>query len=105
MNILASFHSVTCFPPDVLHDVFEGIIPEDLLGVIRILSMKGWFSLTQYNDSLNRLGYPSYESYDKPCPVPTSSSVKKLKGESDIKPFKLLFRFTITLFSLVHSNP
>ena len=70
------------FPPDILHDVYEGIIPEDLLGAIRILSSKGLFTLLQYNEALKNIGYTSYESGDKPCPVPTSSKVKKLKGKA-----------------------
>ena len=82
LNILESFHSIKCFPPDVLHDIFEGIIPEDLLGVIRILSSKNWFSLEQYNNALIALGYSSHESGDKPCPVQLSSKVKKLKGKA-----------------------
>ena len=82
LNVLDSFHSVHGFPPDILHDVFEGIIPSDLLGIIRILSVNGGFSLSQYNDALYRLGFHSYESNDKPCPVPTSSKFRKLKGKA-----------------------
>ena len=52
------------------------------MGIIRILSAKGWFSIDQYNNALLRLGYLSYESGDKPCPLPTSSKVKKLKGKA-----------------------
>ena len=52
------------------------------MGIIRILSAKGWFSIDQYNNALVRLGYLSYESGDKPCPLPTSSKVKKLKGKA-----------------------
>ena len=70
------------FPPDVLHDVFEGVIPEDLLGIIRILSSKGWFTINQYNNALQNIKYLSYERGDKPCPVPTKSGVQKLKGKA-----------------------
>ena len=58
------------------------MIPEDLLGIIRILSAKGWYTLEQYNNALKNLGYQSYERGDKPCPVPTKISVKKLKGKA-----------------------
>ena len=80
LNLLKSFHSTQSFPPDVLHDVFEGVIPEDLLGIVRILVSKRWFTLEQYNDALIRHGYSSHESGDKPCPVPLKSKIKKLKG-------------------------
>ena len=69
-------------PLDILHDVFEGIIPQDLLGIIRILANNGQFSITDYNSALHRLGFLSYESNDKPCPVPTSPKVKHLKGKA-----------------------
>ena len=82
LNTLTSFHSVTSFPPDILHDVMEGVIPEDLLGIIRILSRKGWFTIASYNDALERMDFTSYERGDKPYPIPTSNSVKKLKGKA-----------------------
>ena len=81
-NVLSSFHCVSGFPPDILHDMMEGVIPEDLLGIIRILDVKGWFTVLQYNKILERLEFSSYESADKPYPVPTSKSVKKLKGKA-----------------------
>ena len=52
------------------------------MGIIRILSVKGWFTLDQYNKALQTLVYLSYERVDKPCPLPTSSKVKKLKGKA-----------------------
>lgn len=90
LNCLQSFHSVRSFPPDVLHDIFEGVVPEDLLGIIRILAVKGWFSLDQYNIALAGLRYTSYEKNDKPCPVPTSSKIKKLKGKAVRQGFQII---------------
>ena len=56
------------------------VIKQDLNGGINILVQKGWFSLDDYNYELNRLGYPSYESYDRPQAVPEKS--KKLSGKA-----------------------
>ena len=81
-NVLSSFHCVNGFPPDILHDIMEGVIPEDLLGILRILSLKEWFTITQYNDTLERLDFLSYERGNKPYPIPTSRTVKKLKGKA-----------------------
>ena len=80
--LFISVFSVRGFPPDVLHDVFEGVIPEDLLGIIRILAVKGCYTIDQYNDALKNLRYYSYEGRDKPCPVPTKSQITKLKGKA-----------------------
>ena len=58
------------------------MIPLDLLAIIRIISLQGCFTIVQYNNALIKLGYPAYESGDKPCPVPEKSSIKKLKGKA-----------------------
>ena len=55
---------------------------EDLLGIIRALSKKGWFSLETYNNALKSFGWFSHEMLDKPQPVPLSSSIVKLKGKA-----------------------
>ena len=82
LNVLQSFHCVDGFPADLLHDHFEGVVPEDLLSVIRTLSSKGWFSLEGYNSKLKSFGWTSYETNDKPLGVPTTSKVAKLKGKA-----------------------
>jgi hypothetical protein len=60
----------------------EGVIPEDLLNIIRISSLKDWFTISDYNISLERLGFFSHESGDKPYPVTESKKTKKLKGKA-----------------------
>ena len=82
LNVLSSFHSVGGFPPDLLHDLMEGVIPEDLLSIIRTLSSKGWLSVESYNLALKNLKWSSYESGDKPQSVPQVNKVKKLKGKA-----------------------
>ena len=60
------------------------MVPLDLLAIVRILVAKGHFTIIEYNDALKKLGYFSYESSDKPCPVPQSKSKKiyKLSGKA-----------------------
>ena len=82
LNVLKSFHCTTGFPPDILHDVFEGVVSQDLLGIIRILSKSRWFSLENYNKSMHNLKYKSHESNDRPQDVPLDLKVKKLKGKA-----------------------
>ena len=78
-NKLESFHAVTSFPPDFLHDVLEGTVPQDLFGVIKILSHKGWFSIAEYNKSMAKIGF---QSNDKPQEVPTNKKKMKLIGKA-----------------------
>ena len=62
--------------------MFTGVVPADLLGIVRILSREKQFTIVEYNESLRRIGFSSYEAGDKPYPIPTSMSSKitKLKG-------------------------
>ena len=82
LNVLQSFHCVNGFPPDLLHDLLEGVVAEDLLSIIRTLSSKRWFSIEAYNTALKDLGWFSYETSDKPQSVPISRQTGKLKGKA-----------------------
>ena len=70
------------FPLDLLHDMFEGVVAEDLLSIIRTLSSKGWFSIDAYNCALKDFKWFSYETSDIPQSVSTSRKSKKLKGKA-----------------------
>ena len=62
----------------------SGVVPIDLLAIIRVLVSKHHFTVAEYNAALTRLGFSSYEAGDKPCPVPASrsSKVTKLSGKA-----------------------
>ena len=81
-NKLEAFHCITSMPPDSLHDLMEGVLPQDLLGIIRILVQKNWFTLEGYNRALKTLKFSSQESSNKPQQVPSSPKVKKLSGKA-----------------------
>ena len=75
-NELQAFHATYGFPPDALHDLFEGVVAQDLCGCIKILSDKGWFNLEEYNGSLRKQTYKSYERNDKPQEIKNMKAVK-----------------------------
>ena len=75
-NILQSFHAVYSFPPDLLHDLLEGVIAQDLCGVIKILSKKGWFTIQEYNDALQSHPLKSYEVSDRPQTINNRKALK-----------------------------
>ena len=86
-------------PKPVEFPVIAGVVPVDLLAIIRLLSRSGHFSISQYNEVLKRLEFASFESSDKPCPVPLSQSKKftKLKGKAishwvHVRNFPLIIR-------------
>ena len=81
-NVLKSFHCVTSMPVDSMHDLMEGVIPQDLLGILRLLILNGWFTLEEYNLALKNLKYSHQESSNKPQEVPSSPRIKKLSGKA-----------------------
>ena len=80
LNELQAFHAVLGFPPDCMHDWLEGVVAQDLNSGIKILVLKGWFSLEEYNRKLSELGYPSYESSDRRHEV--RKKAKNLSGKA-----------------------
>ena len=80
LNQLKSFHSTLSLPPDSMHDALEGVAAQDLCAGIKILSLKGWFSIEEYNRKLKGLGYSSYESSDVPEAV--AKKARKLSGKA-----------------------
>ena len=81
-NALTAFHCTSSMPPDSLHDLMEGVLPQDLLGIVRILVNKGWFSLAEFNKALKSIKYSRQESSNKPQEVTSSNKVKKLAGKA-----------------------
>lgn len=80
-NVLDSFHAVYSFPPDLLHDLYEGVVAQDLCGCIKILSMKGFFTIKEYNEALQNHHYKSYEMNDRPQPL-IKPKAMKLSGKA-----------------------
>ena len=82
LNQLKAFHAVLGFPPDCMHDIMEGVIAQDLYGVIKIFVQKGWCTVEAYNQRLKNLGFYSYDSGDKPQDVPLNLKKLKLPGKA-----------------------
>ena len=81
-NCLSSFHCTQSMPCDLMHDLFEGIIAQDLLAIIRTLVADKWFTLEEYNNALSKFPLSRQESSNKPQPVPVKNSTKKLVGKA-----------------------
>lgn len=81
-NTLESFHAVINFPPDFLHDVLEGVVAQDLCGIIKIFISEGLFSLDKYNKVLQNHRYKSYEMNDRPQLISSNKKVNKLPGKA-----------------------
>lgn len=54
---LSYFNVVTGYPPDIVHDFFEGIVPVELAQCIDLLVSKKYFSLEQLNNRIRSFPY------------------------------------------------
>ena len=80
LNKLSSFHATHSFPADSLHDILEGVVAEDVLGCLRILIKRKFFSQDDYNQALSRHQYKDYEASDRPEKIDIKK--KKLRGKA-----------------------
>ena len=60
----------------------SGVLPQDLLGIIRILVSMGWFQLDEYNKALRDFKYSTKEASNKPQQVVGQLRIKKLSGKA-----------------------
>lgn len=63
---LSFFHPVTGFPPDILHDLFEGVIPIELSLCLQDLISKGFFTLDRLNHIIRSFPYKNSDQVNKP---------------------------------------
>ena len=73
---LTSFHPVTGFPPDILHDFFEGVIPVELALCLSDLVSKGYFTLAKLNHIIRSFPYKHSDKVNKPKVV-RKAAIKK----------------------------
>lgn len=74
---LEHFHTVTGFPPDVLHDLFEGIVPMELALCIGEMIRCKYFSLEYLNNRIMSFPCKYTDKDDKPHKISQTFTVKK----------------------------
>lgn len=66
---LSHFHVLTGYPPDILHDLFEGIVPVELAHCLRKLISKNYFTLDDLNDVIRNFPYKWADKRNSPQPI------------------------------------
>lgn len=66
LNNLKHFHSATGFPPDVLHDLLEGVVPVELSLCLTDLIGRGCFSLDDLNYAIQNFPYRFKDKTNRP---------------------------------------
>lgn len=82
---LSFFHPVTGFPPDILHNLFEGVIPIELSLCLQDLISKGFFTLDRLNHIIRSFPYKNSDKVNKPKIILKAAFSKHSIGEMDMK--------------------
>lgn len=62
---LKHFHVVTGYPPDILHDLLEGIVPTELFLCLKDLIGKRHFTLDTLNEAIRHFNYTFTDKTDR----------------------------------------
>lgn len=77
---LKHFHVTSGYPPDVLHDTLEGIVPVELALSFDILITKKYFSLMELNNAIRDFPYKWSDKTSRPHLIPANFSTRKSVG-------------------------
>lgn len=64
------FHTITGFPPDILHDLLEGIVPMELALCIKEMIRLKYFTLEYLNTKIASFPYQHTDKVDRPHALP-----------------------------------
>ena len=72
LNSSTYFHVVDGLPPDIMHDVLEGVLPYEIKLMIAHYFQNGYFNLKEVNKRLEVFNYGT-DSSDKPSSLSAAS--------------------------------
>lgn len=81
-NQLRYFHVVNGQPPDIAHDLFEGVAPDVMERVILHCVTEGYFSLQFLNDQVESFPFEGFDKTNKPSRMATQISKFKVKQKA-----------------------
>lgn len=74
LSVLPHFEVTKAFPPDVMHDVLEGVVPLTLKLVIKALHKDKFVTITDLNNRLKDFGFGQNDKRNKPPLIPEKLS-------------------------------
>ena len=87
---LEHFHVLSGYPPDVMLDLFEGIVPVELAHCLALLIDKKYFTLQSLNESIQHFPYKGADKTNKPHVLPCSFASRKTVGSNAHENWRLL---------------
>ncbi|KAL2080249.1 hypothetical protein ACEWY4_024042 [Coilia grayii] len=77
---LTYFHVVDGFPPDILHDFLEGVVPVELALCLQSFIAKKYVSLDSVNEAIRKFPYTFSDKVDQPQKIPKNFFLKGTIG-------------------------
>ena len=77
---LSHFHVSTGYPPDIVHDLFEGVVPVELARCISLLISKKYFTLDSLNTLIQTFPYKWGDKTNRPHAIPRSFTSRNTVG-------------------------
>lgn len=87
---LTHFSIHTGYPPDIMHDVFEGIVPVELAHCLGVLVNKKYFDIETLNKAILHFPYKWEDKKNKPHAIPLTFSARKTIGGNAHENWSLL---------------
>ncbi|PIK50491.1 hypothetical protein BSL78_12620 [Apostichopus japonicus] len=79
LNELQFFHVVEGSPPDIAHDLFEGVIPEVIAEVVKYCVTQQFFTLSDLNEQIKKFPYEGSDCTNKPSLMSDKIQTFKVK--------------------------
>lgn len=75
-----NFDVTTGFPPDIAHDLFEGIVPFEIALCLTVFISKNYFTLSFLNKLIADFPYQWTDKVNRPHAIPVTFATKKTVG-------------------------
>lgn len=73
LNHLSNYHIIDNTTVDIMHDLFEGVIPKELKLVLGSLITQGCFTLDDINNRIASFDYGFIDKKNRPSPILSSA--------------------------------
>lgn len=101
---LSYFNVTQSFPPDIAHDLFEGIISVELALCLTVLISKRYFTLGDLNEAITTFPFKWTDKTNRPHRVPITYATKRTIGGNAHENWSLLRFLPLLVGTRVPSN-
>ena len=89
-DYLGNFHVTSALPPDISHDLLEGIVPVEIALCLSVFVSKGYFTLTWLNTVIKSFPFKFKDAVNKPQRVPENFATSGTVGGNATENWTLL---------------